>query len=414
MREERLMAAVRDGDAEAVRTLLAEGADADAVDEHGTPALCLAVDAFDRAVVEELLNPAHAARVDRPAADGRTPLLRAVGNGDHDIAELLIGRGAHLWPKDADGRDALALARHWHAAGAEAELRRRSGASGPVGSEKVTDEAGCVCRELSLGGLKIRDGHTAILTDLEPRYGIRPPFAELLGRALAEPDTDHQVWLATVFTLQRRDDPAVWAEAAALRDHPDPRARLFGAEVLHAGIVFDDCEDESFDASLTDLLLPWAAQEKDLPVLRLLTAGLSSAADPRTERPLLAFTRHDDSVVRSQALSGLHHQVSQGHPEALAAALACARDTSAGVRETACYALERAPRDSLASDALAACLDDESEAVRVRAAVRLALRDDPRGDEVLRTVDDADQDSPYYWDLDQVWRHRHGNRAAGA
>ncbi|MCC3769821.1 ankyrin repeat domain-containing protein [Streptomyces sp. UNOC14_S4] len=406
MREERLLAAVRDGDAEAVRALLDEGADADAVDEHGTPALCLAVDAFDRAVVEELLNPVHQARVDRPAADGRTPLLRAVGNGDHDIAELLIGRGARLWAEDAEGRDALALARHRHTTGVEAELRRRSGASGRIVSRKVTDEAGSVCRELSLGGLRMRDGHAAILTGLEPRYGITLPFAELLGRALAEPDPNHQVWLTAICVLQRRNDPADWAEAAALQDHPDPRARLFGAEVLHLVIACDDCEDESLDGVLTGLLLPWAAKEKDLPVLRLLAAGLSSAADARAERPLLDLTRHDDSVVRSQALSGLHWQVSQGHPEALAAALACARDASAGARETACYALERAPGDSSASDVLAACLDDENEAVRVRAAVRLALRDDARGDEVLRAVESADENSPYYWDLHQVWRHR--------
>jgi hypothetical protein len=36
----------------------------------------------------------------------------------------------------------------------------------------------------------------------------------------------------------------------------------------------------------------------------------------------------------------------------------------------------------------------------------LALRDDPRGDDGLDALGYPDEDSPYYWLLDDVFRHR--------
>ncbi len=52
---ESLTAAVRSGDVKAVTALLDAGGDPDAVDDRGTPALCLAVDGFDLATVEVLM-----------------------------------------------------------------------------------------------------------------------------------------------------------------------------------------------------------------------------------------------------------------------------------------------------------------------------------------------------------------------
>ncbi|MEU8967388.1 ankyrin repeat domain-containing protein, partial [Streptomyces sp. NPDC048491] len=54
MGEDPLIAAVRSGHAKRVRALLDAGADPNTADEHGTPALCLAVDAFDLRVIDEL------------------------------------------------------------------------------------------------------------------------------------------------------------------------------------------------------------------------------------------------------------------------------------------------------------------------------------------------------------------------
>ncbi|MFE5867066.1 HEAT repeat domain-containing protein [Streptomyces roseifaciens] len=406
MGENPLMAAVRSGDAKAVAAALAAGADPDAADEHGTPALCLAVDAFDLPVIEELMLSDRPVEVNCIAADGRTPVLCAIDRGACEITSVLISRGADLLLTDAEGRDALELARHWHVTGAEAELRRRTGTSEPVARRAAVDGWGSVCEELSLGGLTVRNGHTAILTELEPGYGIAPTFQELMGRALAEPDVDQPVWSATTMTLQGRHTPAVWAEAAALRDRPNPLERYCGAEVIRLVNLFDESEDCPFDKPLVDLFLPWAAREEDPRVMRALTAGLSEAMDPRAERPLPALTRHHDREVRRWALSGLHRLVAQGDPETLATVMACTRDADARVREGACRALGTAPKDSSASsDALAACLNDEDESVRVAAAIPLFLRDDPRGDQVLRDLGPVDRDSPYFADFHAVWYH---------
>ncbi|WP_369355298.1 HEAT repeat domain-containing protein [Streptomyces sp. cg2] len=165
--------------------------------------------------------------------------------------------------------------------------------------------------------------------------------------------------------------------------------------------------DESFDKPIVDQLLPWVEQEQDPRVTRALTAGLVAALDPRAERPLPALTRHPAPEVRALAITGLHGQVSKGHPQALTVVTTCTRDADATVREAACTALGNAPADLTGpADALAACLADEREGIRITAAVRLALRDDPRGDELLRDYDAVDQGSPYYWDLLDVWRHR--------
>ncbi|WP_370417729.1 HEAT repeat domain-containing protein [Streptomyces sp. QH1-20] len=406
MGEDPLIAAVRSGDAKAVAAALAAGADPDAVDEYGTPALCLAVDAFDLAVVEELRMSDRPVRLNRTAADGHTPLLRAVDRGACEITSVLISGEADLGLTDAEGRNALELARHWHLTGTEAELRRRSGTSDPVVRRAVLDGWGNPCEELSLGGLTVRNGHTAILTELEPRYGIAPGFEELMGRALTEPDVDQPVWPATTLTLQGRHAPAVWAEAAALRDRANPLERYCGAEVMRLINLFDESEDDLFDVPLVDLFLPWAAREEDPRVMRALTAGLAEAMDPRAEQPLPALTRHHDREVRRWAISGLQRLVAQGNPEALATVMACARDADALIREGACRTLSMAPKDSSASsDALAACLNDEDEAVRVAAAIPLFLRDDPRGDQVLRDLGTVDHDSPYFAEFHKVWYH---------
>ncbi|MET9944057.1 HEAT repeat domain-containing protein [Streptomyces sp. NPDC006341] len=401
---EPLIGAVQSGDAQAVEALLEAGADPDTADEHGTPALSLAVDTFNLPVVEALMR---SARLERVGADGRTPLLRAIDNGACDITNTLISHGAHLWIKDAEGRDALTLARYWHETGGVTELRRRSGRPGPVGRRTVRFESGTTCEELSLGGVTVRTGHTAILTSLEPRYGISVPFDELLSRALTEPDVSHEVWWETTYVLQQRHDPAVWAAAAALHQRPNPLERYFGAELLRMINLFDEGDDSPFDGPLVDLFLPWVAREPDPRVTWSLTAGLADALDPRAGEPLPALTRHFDGKVRQWAIGGLGPALKMESPEALAAILERTGDKDAAVRRAACTALAFAPPHTVhASDTLATCLADADESVRVEAAARLALRDDPRGDDVLSGLDPTDESSPYHWLLYDVSRHR--------
>ncbi|UFQ20422.1 HEAT repeat domain-containing protein [Streptomyces huasconensis] len=401
---ESLIEAVRRGDAQAVDVLLEAGADPDSADACGTSALRLAVDAFDLNTVEALLA---SSRLHHTAADGHSPLLRAIDRGACDITETLIRHGASLSVQDGEGRDALALARHWHRTGAANELRRRSGRPGPIQRGAVRSASGATCEELSLGGLTVRTGHTAILTMLEPRYGILPSFEELLSRALEEPDVDHEVWEATTLVLQQRHDPAIWDAAAALRDRADPLERYFGAEVLRVINLLDESDDLPFDAPLVDLFVPWVAQEPDPRVAGALTAGLADALDSRAEEPLTMLARHSDSKVRQWAVSGLHHAAETEDSKALAALTQGTKDECAAVRQAACRAIADAPPHAEgASEALASCLTDTDENVRVEAAVRLALRDDPRGDAVLDGLDATDRNSPYHWLLYDVHRHR--------
>ncbi|MCC3773300.1 HEAT repeat domain-containing protein [Streptomyces sp. UNOB3_S3] len=405
--DESLLTAVRIGDTKAVAALLQEEyGTTHARGPHVTAALRLAADALDHQVLDVLLKLADldALDLDGIDADGRTPLLRAVERGAYDIATTLHFAGADPRVKDREGRDALALARHWHATGTEAGVCRRT----------VRDGNGELCRELVTGEQVIRDGHTAILTHLEWCCEIATPFAELLDRAMAEPEVDHPVWGAAAVAAAGRKGLAltpVWDAAAALRHHPDPLARYFGADVLRCVNLYDDSgedEESPFDTPLVDLFLPWVEQEEDPRVMRPLAAGLAGAMDSRAEKLLPALARHADAQVRSWAVGGLHWQVQQSDADALAAVLACTRDADARVREGACRALLRARADDPApGDALATCLSDSEEAVRVTAAVQLALRGDHRGDALLDALDGTvDRTSPYYWPLHDVWRHR--------
>ncbi|WUD70463.1 HEAT repeat domain-containing protein [Streptomyces sp. NBC_00510] len=405
---EPLLAAVRSGDARAIHALLEAGADPDATDEHGTPVLCLAVDAFDVEVVEALVMSVW---LDHVAPDGRTALLRAVDRGAHDIMEMLISHGAAMWHTDLDGRDALAVARYWHEAGAAEVLFRRTGQSGPASRRTVASGGETTWEELSLGALTVRTGHSAILTALEPRYGITASFGELLARALAEPDVGHCVWWATTYELQHRHDPAVWEAAASLRARPDPLERYFGAEVLRLTHLFDESDEDTYDGPLTDVFLPWVAEEPDPLVVRALTAGLAEVRDPRAEQRLPALTRHPDARVRQRAVGGLYCAVTEGQPDALATVVERTADVEAAVRRVACTVLGAAPPCSAAaSDVLAARLSDVDEGVRVEAAARLALRDDPRGDDLLEALAGSNEGSPHYWLLYDVHRHRHRGR----
>lgn len=419
-----LVGAVRSGDARAVAALLEAGADPGAVDGDGTPVLFLAVDAFDLPVVEALLAATDPAGVDRVGADGRTALLRAVDAGADDVVSVLVGHGADLRLTDAQGRNSLELARRWHVSGVEAELRRRSGEAGgaagsgaiePVVRRTVRDGYGDTCAELTVGGLTVRDGHGAALTFLEPRYGIRASVAELADRATAEPDTEHTVWSVTTIGLARRMDPPAWAQLAALHEHPDPLVRYFGAETMRLAVLLEESDGRPFDRPLVDLFLPWAAREQDPRVMRALTLGLGGAADTRAQLLLPELTRHPDAGVRLAALYGIRWPWPGEDPEALVTTLsACTWDEDAAVRRNACVALGGAPVDSpTVPGVLAACLGDPDETVRVAAAIRLALRDDPRGDAVLDGLGVIEDDSPYRWELDQVWRHQreHGAHA---
>lgn len=81
----------------------------------------------DRAAVKELLDDGK--RPNARQADGTTPLMIAVGNGDAEIAAMLLAKGADPNLRTTGGFTALSIAKKRGSAGAElAQLLQRSGA----------------------------------------------------------------------------------------------------------------------------------------------------------------------------------------------------------------------------------------------------------------------------------------------
>ncbi|MFJ8623420.1 ankyrin repeat domain-containing protein [Kitasatospora sp. NPDC093550] len=416
MTEDPLITAVRAGDDDAVRLLLEDGADPEAVDAHGTSALCLAVAAFDSNAAGYLVEAGADAL--RRLPDGSTPLLRAVDSGSVGLVLEVLG-GDDESPPDGPARaELLARARRWHERGPVAVLRERSGCAGPVERTTVRDREWTTWyHELRLGGLTVRDGHTGVLTLLETRFGLCPGVGELAGRAgaLEVTDAEHASWSELVRTLAARQDDPTWQDAAALRAHPGPVHRRFGAEVLaalHLG-GYRHGARSPFAARSLALFLDWAGEERHPQVLAAVLAGLGHHEDPRIEPLALAHTAHRAPQVR-RAASGLLERIAPqrpGHwtytPAGLAAMLRLARDPDASVRRSvACRLAEsRDPAPGI-GDALAELVDDEEQTTRIYAVFGLAERDDPRCVAAAGRVGPVADRAAWSWILDAPDRYR--------
>ncbi|MFD0338249.1 ankyrin repeat domain-containing protein [Streptomyces sp. NPDC127117] len=399
------MSAVRAGDADALAAQLSAGADPDVRDEHGTPALCLAIEAYADEVVRLLVT--YGADPDRCGPDGVPPLRKAVDSGSpavvgavlHDAAEWRRHREAELLA-------ARSLARHWYEAGAETELRRRTGAQGAVVRTRVQDDEYTGVDAFSLGGATVRDGHAAILTDLEKALGLHTSFEELLDRALTRPDQEHAAWTASTLLLSHRRDRQTWDAAALLLIDPDPVHRLFGAEVLRLTHLFDEGEEDRFAAPALELFLDRSAEETDDAVLTELLTGLADHADPHGDEALLTHAAHPDPRVRHAVASGFGRLSPAFSATVRKALLDLMSDPDAGVRQGACRRVadgrDRAPE---LAEAMAALLDDTSRPVRVAAVHGLARHDDERCVEGARRLPPAPPGTSYEYDLDEVWRY---------
>lgn len=409
---EELVAAVRRGDADEVTALLESGADPDTLAD-GLPVLCLAVAAFDEPVAEALLQAGADPLLRLP--DGSTPLLRAVDGGSHVLTYALT---SHRIPLPAPERaELLARARHWTDTGAEAELRHRTGLTGPVTRLRVEDdEAGWWCEQLTLGPLTVRDGHRAVLTSMEARYGIRTPFDQLVARALAHPDRDHVVWCDVVFTLGRRIDEETWQWSRDLLNHPDRRHRLLAADLLLSLILGDFVKgaDPFWDRGRE--LVPWAEQEEDPEVLAVLLHAMTHDSAPEIEAVGLSYLSHPDPAVRALVPDTLERSEdgrSQVRPESLTAVLTLARDEDPWVREAACRWLTHyRGREPEVADTLVALTHDETQPVRICAVSGLAYRDDPRCVEAEHRIGPVDPELPFDERLMDVWRYQRRREAA--
>ncbi|MET9759800.1 hypothetical protein ABZ016_12180 [Streptomyces sp. NPDC006372] len=405
---ERLVAAVLGGDVDEVRASLEAGADPDTLDgTDGIPVLCRAVAAYDEPVVAALL--AAGADPLRRLPDGTTPLLRAVDGGSHHMVDVLA---RHRAPLPASVRqELLARARHWAETGAEAELRRLTGLTGPVERVRIEDDQiDYWCEQLTLGGVTVRDEHRAVLTSMEARYGIRTHFDDLVARALAHPDRGHVVWCDVVFTLGRRVDEETWQWSRDLLNHPDRLHRLLGADLLLSLIFGDLLTGRQPFWTRGRELVPWAEQEQDPEVLAVVLHAMTHDNAPEIEAVGLSNLTHPDPRVRALVPETLEYPEdgsSPVRPESLTAVLTLARDEDPFVREAVCHWLAHyRGREPEAGDALVALTHDERQPIRLCAVSGLAVRDDPRCVEAEHRIGPVDPELPYDERLLDVRRYQ--------
>ncbi|MGQ4379491.1 HEAT repeat domain-containing protein [Streptomyces sp. SAS_267] len=370
-----LLTAVRAQDTDLVRSLLRDDVEPDLRDA----AFCLAVRTYSAGIAQLLLD--HGADPGRRGPDELLPLRRVVEFGSPALAEVLLHHrnlGRYTAPELLEMCE---LARHWQETGVETELVRLTGAPGAVGRTRVQDDENHSVDEFTLGGMSVRDGHAAILTRLEELLGVRSSFEELMDRALAHADQDHAVWGTVTIRLAGHRDRSTWTAAAALRAHPDPSHRLFGAEVLRLTHLFDGSDEDTFAGPALDIFTAWSGEETELAVLTEVLVALGEHADPRADAALLRHAGHPCPAVRGAVARGLGtwSETPDFTEEARAALLVLMTDVDAAVRRDACLTvgLRRDRRPGLA-DAMAALLDDAERQVQIAAVHGLALHEDER------------------------------------
>ncbi|WP_329587148.1 HEAT repeat domain-containing protein [Kitasatospora sp. NBC_01250] len=420
--DDRLVAAVRTRDADAVRMVLEAGADPDAFGADGLPVLCTAVAAYDGPVAEALVD--GGAHQNRLLPDGTTPLLRAVELGSPAVVTALLGNEPQLRLPQTAQKRLLALARNWYERGAAEELRRRTGAPGPAEVLVIPDCEYNRVEQISVGGLTVRAGHGAVLTWLEEAFHIPTPVGELAARALRHPEEEdanwHVDWFAACFTLSQRRDKDTWSAVEAMRHHPSPAHRAFVACSLGIGVGIEPTDQDWYAKERNRLLTAWAAEEGDGKVLAKVLDAHPGGDHPDKEALGLRYTNHTDPRVRREVPYFLYARGTPPTPEATTALLALAhdpdpavrravgnalgagpgltpdirnalltliRDPDEGARSSAAVALSRfRDRTPAVTDAFRALLDEENQLLRLEGAYGLAQLDDPRTEEAYERV----------------------------
>ncbi|MFH8340847.1 HEAT repeat domain-containing protein [Streptomyces sp. AM6-12] len=435
----RLVAAVLAGDARAVADCLADGADPHTPGPDGLPLLCAAVRGFDHASAGALTD--GGADPDVVLPDGTTPLLRAVDLGSPALVGATLGTDPRLRIAGSERQRLLDLARHWHETGAAAELRRRTGDLGPV-TRRMVEEEYTDIEELTLGGLTVRAGHSGVLSDLEREFGVLPPVAELVARAVPYPDPLDANWSAARHALACRRNPRDWSELAALRRHPDPVHRRLLADVLRFRRFLAAHVGRPDTAKDADFLARWARDEPDGEVLAAVLEVYTDADHPGQEAIGLRHADHPDPRVRRVVPYCLPPTGPAG-----TVLLGLARDSDAGVRHVVAEVLGRSPdpaavRESLLAllrdpdpavrvraaaslagsrdrtaavmEALVALLDEEDQSLRLEAACALAVRDDPRTDAAYERVGPLGPGFEEDHRVSAHWHYRFRNRPGGS
>lgn len=98
------------GHRETVETLLANGAEVNAVSREGMKVAPLNSAAAARQIAIARILLAHGAKIDARAENDFTPLHEAAANGDIEFAALMLDHGANINAKTKVGKTALAYA----------------------------------------------------------------------------------------------------------------------------------------------------------------------------------------------------------------------------------------------------------------------------------------------------------------
>ncbi|MEU6216385.1 HEAT repeat domain-containing protein [Streptomyces sp. NPDC047022] len=446
--DDRLVSAVSTKDPDAVRECLGDGADPNTSGPDGLPLLCAAVAGFDHETAGALTEAGADFGAELP--DGTTPLLRAVDLGSPALVGAMLGRDSRLRIAEADQQRLLDLARHWYETGEAEELRRRTGASGPVTRRLTADDEYTDVEEVSLGGLTVRAGHGSVLTLLEREFGVQAPVAELVARAVpyAEPDEMHVNWSDARGALALRRSPQDWSALTALRHHPDPVHRRFLASVLWSRNSLAGIQDRQDTGQEVEFLAMWARDEPDAQVLARVLVAYTCDDHEDQEAIGLRYADHPDPLVRREVPYCLIPWQTPPSEAATAALLALARDPDSGVRlnmaqlfaqprdltpsiREALLALVRDPdpdvrgraagslacshdRTADVTEAFVALLDEEDQILRLEGAFGLAVRDDPRTDHAYERVGPLGPGFEHDHRVSAHWHYRRRNRPTGA
>ncbi len=413
---DRLSAAVGRGDADAVRGLLECGADPHTAFVDGLSVMCAAISAFDTEVVSALVEGGADPCLVQP--DGSTPLERAVDAGSPETVMALLSDDVVLRLSTAARDGLLDSARRWYSNGVVEELRRLTGACGPVGSVRMLDDGYNYVDQVSSGGRTVRAGHGSILTALEWSFRVPTPVDAIIDRAVRT-DEDHVDWWTACWTLSRQRNQETWSAVVAHRFHPDRAHRRF--VTLYLQLLNWAVGETPFRSQESgDLLAVWALEEADGAVLARVLDTYTDHEHPLLESVGLQLCSHPDPRVREQVPYALVEEFVVASAVARAALAALVHDTVPEVRMAACrvgrrdsglvpditlslLALATDPdpsvrlaaaeqlalssdRSATVADTLADLLDEEDQLIRLEAAYGLVLRDDPRTAEAIDRV----------------------------
>ncbi|WP_330331096.1 hypothetical protein OHS33_16090 [Streptomyces sp. NBC_00536] len=400
--------------------------------------LCAAVAAFDVDAAERLVE--CGADAVRALPDGTTPLLRAVTSGSPALVSALLGHEPQV--PGAQRVRLLETARELDARGAEAELRRRTRADGPV-ERRWVEEWWADVEELTLGGLTVRDGYTGVLTTLEAAFGVRTPVAELMARAVRRPDPCHAVWAASRYAVGPRPEGEAWAEVLDFHRHSLAAYRLFVADCLDSREEVVSLGAPWYEEERR-LLHAWVAGEPDAGVLAQLLKAFAGEDHLNGDSVGLLHMAHPDPRVRREvphcfgllgvplsdrvraALHAMAGDPDAGVRSSVADALAYAESTAASrevllrllgdaehdVRLTTAGALAQWAQQGTPEvvEALAALLDEEDQLLRLEGAFGLAIRDDPRTPEAYERVGPLGPEFEHDHRADGLWRWKFRQR----